>query len=87
VISHFGESGLHVVIRRLELRLLGRRNLSGDCCRFSHGRQKNPQLDERRVGEFCFVDMRAVFRNGQALSSPFGESADLSCQTEFDGLA
>ena len=50
------------------------------------GRKKDLQLDERSVGEFGFIDMRAMLRYREAFGPPAGEPTDLPGKPEFDGV-
>ncbi len=51
---------------------------------FPRAGRKTFSFDERRVGKFRLVDVRTVFRNGEALGASAGEAADLSGKPEFD---
>src|SRR6267142_2506798 len=86
MLSDFRERDLYVVAGGHDLGLLRGRDLAGDGRGFADHGKENLQLDERRVGEFGFVDVGAVFGNGGALGSPSGEPADLSGEAEFDGV-
>ena len=86
VVRDFGQNGLDVVIGGKDLWFLRRRNLAGDRRRFVKGGQEDLQLDERRIGKFGLIDMRAMFRNGKAFGPPSGEASNLAGEPEFDSV-
>src|SRR5260370_27594171 len=86
MVSNLCQNSLHVVVCGVDFWLLRRRDLSGYGRGFSYLWKKNLQLNERRVGKFRFIDVRTVFRNRETLSSPSGESTDLSREPEFDSV-